>query len=332
MVQKESSYGTPVTGSETFLPVKPGTLFKGYPELIENSNVIASRLKQAPNQGRRLRTGTITMDMWPTLIGLVTELHLGASSNADNGDDSYIHYWLHPITGVNAGASWTVHQAVGASVADQFDGVKSNNMIIRADSSGNAEVELECVGQGLTEDVARETSFSYPSNATSPPMYFGDAYITLTDSGGSDTILLCANSIEIQLPMNYDTERFKICSSASNEIKEPVFNGIAGCTVTMNVDADRYLISRARDFTQMDLFIKFANNNYEPGSTPTYGYWQIEIPAVRLAPDTEIPTTEDRTQMDITFECGYGGTTTNSGTDEVMYEVKVVDAVADYAG
>ena len=222
MVQKESAYGTPVTGSETFLPVKPGTLFKGYPEPIENSNVIASRLKQAPNQGRRMRTGTITMDMWPTLMGLVTELHLGASSNADNGDGSYIHYWLHPITGNNAGASWTVHQCVGASVGDQFDGVKSNNMIIRSDSSGNAEVELECVGQGLTEDIARETSFSYPSNATSPPMYFGDAYITLTDSGGSDTILLCANSIEIQLPMNYDTERFKICSSASNEIKDGV--------------------------------------------------------------------------------------------------------------
>jgi hypothetical protein len=331
-VQKEVTYGTAVTGSETFLPIKFGSLFKGHPEIIENNDMIASRLKQDPNKGRLIRRGTIDMSMWPTLIGMLAELHLGASSDAAVGDGAYTHTWLAPTSGVNTGTSWTVHQAVGASVADQFDGVKSDVMVIRSDTSGNCEMSIECIGQGLTEDVARETTFSYPANATNPPLNFSNASITLTDSGGSDTILVCANSFEISLPLNHDLERFKICSSASAEISEPVFNAIPGCTISMNIDADRYMITRARDFTKMSLDISITSVLSQAGSTPTYHSFALEIPGVRLAPDTEIPTTEDRTQMDVTFECGYGGTTTGSGAANVMYEMRIVDATAAYAG
>ena len=329
-IQKETTYGTAVTSSMTLLPIKPGSLLKGYPELIENSNLIASRLKQAPNQGRLIRSGSFQMDCWPTLMGLIFEWHLGASSDNDEGDGAYTHYWLCPISGVNTGVSHTVQQAVGSSVADQFDGVKSDNLTLTQDSQTNAQMSMDVVAQGLTEGVSRISSFSYPSNSSNPPFNFGHASITLTV--GSDTVLTCANNIEVGLPLNHDTERFKICSSASAEIKEPVFNGIPGATVSVNVHADRYFMTYARSYQQFDLTITWTHTTSEAGSTPTYHSMVLEFPGVRLSPDTEIPTTEDRTQMDLTFECGYGGTSTNSGSDTVQYEVRVVDATAAYAG
>jgi len=82
----------------------------------------------------------------------------------------------------------------------------------------------------------------------------------------------------------------------------------------------------------MSMSIAITSSISEAGSSPTYHALTFEIPAVRLAPDTTIPTTEDRTQMDVNFECGYGGTTTGSGAAEVMYEVRLVDATAAYAG
>jgi len=300
-IKKESVYGTPVTTSMVDLPVIPGTLFKGYPELIENSNIIASRLKQDPNQGRLIRTGSIEMDAWPTLLGHFCELHWGTSANAGDASAGYTHTWLAPVSGTNSGVSWTVQQAVGASVADQFDGVVSDSLTFSSDTSGNIKLAGEFVGQGLTEDVTRATSWSFPANSTDPPLYFGNAQIVLTDSNGTDTILLCANSFELSFPMNLDLERFKICASASAEIKEPVFNAIPGCTLSMNIDADRYMMTRARAFTEMSMVITIASVISEAGSTPTYSTITFEIPAVRLAPDTEIPTTEDRTQMDVNF-------------------------------
>lgn len=324
--QKEIDYGTAVTSSMTDLPTKPGTILKSYGEPIENDDLINDRMAQEPDEGRKKRTLTLMCQGWPTRLGDLLNLHFGAAAGStDNLDGSYENYWLTPTTGVNTGVSWTIQQAIAGMLADQVDGIKSDNLTITQDTSNNMQIASDLVGQGETLGVARASSFSYPARSTNPPFKFGHAKIVLTDTGGSDTILICANSLEIAFPMNHDIERYKICAAASSEISEPVFNGRPGATITMNIDADRYALDRARSYSNLSMVITWTHSTSQAGSTPTYHTLEVEYPRVRFAPDAEIPTTTDRVQMDVTFNV-YASTSTNSGSTNVMYEVRYTDS------
>ena len=56
----------------------------------------------------------------------------------------------------------------------------------------------------------------------------------------------------------------------------------------------------------------------------------FELPACRLAPETTLPMGNDRQNMDLTFTCNYGGTTTNSGAAIVPWEIRLTDAIATH--
>lgn len=325
--QAESTYGTDATGSETALPIKEGSLMKAFPEAIENANIISSRLKQDVQKGRIVVEGQIVMDVWPTLIGdLITQLLGAAAGSTDVLDGAYNSHWFIPKTGVRVGKSMTIQQALGDDLADQFAGCIIDSMTITQDNQGNAEVTFGIRGQGYTEDVARDTSLTYPVSSTNPPFMFGHASITAIPSGGSQ-VTLCADSLSLTINMNHQLERYKICSTASGaEIAQPVYNSIPTVELSMNVDADQYVVEYARNHTQWDITVDWLHTVSQAGSTPTYHRLSFELPGCLAAPDTEIPAANDRVNMDITFDCGFGGTTTNSGADEYMGEIRVTDA------
>ena len=329
--QAETTYGTAATGSETALPIKEGSLIKAYPEAIENANIISSRLKQDVQKGRIVVDGQIVMDSWPTIMGGLINQFLGAAAgDTAVGDGAYTHHWFIPKSGVRVGKSMTIHQALGTNLADQFDGCIIDSATISQDNAGNLECTFAIRGQGYTQDVARETSLTYPVSSTNPPFMFGHASITATPSGGNE-VTMCAESLSITINLNHQLDRYKICSSASGaEISQPVFNSIPTIEVSMTVDADQYLMEYARAHTQWDMTIDWTHTVSEAGTTPTYHQMSFELPGCLLAPDTEIPASNDRVTMSASFNCGYGGTTTNSGSVEYMGEVRLVDATAAY--
>ena len=329
-IQKEVTYGTDLVSSMTDIPTKEGTDLVGFTANIENANQISSRLLQDPDLGRQIRTGTIVLDTWPTLIGLFFNLFLGTSSDAAVGDGAFTHTWLSPVAGERIGKSFTAQQAKGIDLANQMAGGVINELVFDQDSEGNLQVTANCVFQSLTEDVARVVSFTFPDSSTDPSFNFGNVAFTITPSGGS-ALTTCANSFTLTLSLNYDLERFKMCETASDEIREPVFTSIPTAVLSMNVDAEDDFVKKARNHTEYSVDIDITSTISEPGTTPTFANLAFEFPGCRLNPETTIPSDNDRTNMDLEFNCGHGGTTTGSGGNEVMWETRVVDATAAYA-
>ena len=66
-IQRETTYGTPVMSSPIYLPILPDTDILYDNQRIENANQIGSRIKQLPNEGRKLVSGAINMDAYPDL-------------------------------------------------------------------------------------------------------------------------------------------------------------------------------------------------------------------------------------------------------------------------
>lgn len=323
--QAETTYKTPATGSEIDLPAKEGSLIKAYPEDIENMNIIADRTKQVPQSGRIIVEGQIIMDMWPTLLGGLFVWAFGAAAGSSAvGDGAYTNYWFIPKTGLNAGKSATITQALGILLADRFDGCVIDSFTISQDNQGNAELTLQIRGAGYTEDIARETTWSFPVSSSNPPFNFGQAKITATPSGGSQ-VTLCADSLSVTVNFNHNLDRYKVCSAVSaGEIEQPTYNSIPSVEISMNVDADQYLIEYARSRTQWDITIDWTSTIAQAGSTPTYYAFATEFPGCLLAPDTEIPNSNDYLNMDLSFDCSFGGTTTNSGAAIYQGEMRLV--------
>ncbi len=317
--QKEVSYGTAVTNAMTLLPVLPGSLFKSRPQLIENKNLIGSRIKQAGCIGRYIRDGQIVMDAYPTLIGGIMNIFLGASTDATTEADVYLHTWLLPITGERIGKSMTVQQAIGGDRALQIDGVTITDIEISGDNTGNVKITLNCVGQGETVGVSRITTFTYPSIC---PFHFGNVVVTM-NSGGAITAQY--NSFNLKLDLGYTKEEFRLGSS---EIIQPLYQTIPSGQLTLNVDADNQFMTFARANAAADIEITMTNTTLL-GAT-AYSQLIIEMDDARLSPETIIPGENDRLNMDLTFDL-YGGTTTGSGTDLVLAEIRVQDATAAYA-
>jgi len=328
--QAEVTYGTAATGSEIDLPIKSGTLLKGYPEQIENNNIIASRFKQDVNSGRIVVDGSIVMDIYPTLIGAIMNQIFGAATSAAVGDGAYTHYLYIPKTGIRIGKSITVNQAVGDDLADTFKGVIIDSFTINQDNAGNTEITLVTRGQDYTEDTARETTWSYPSSSSNPPFMFGHASITFVPAGGTQ-ITTCANSLSITVNLNHELDRYKICSSANGaKISQPIYKSIPSVEVSMNVDADQFFMQYARSHTKFDLIVDWTHTVSEAGTTPTYHNLALEFPECLLPADTEIANENDLVSMDLSLDCSYGGTTTNSGAAEYMGEIRWTDATATY--
>ena len=329
--QPETTYGTAATGSEIDLPIKDGTEFTAYPEPIENQNIINDRTKQDVQKGRIMVDGTLVVDGWPTLIGgLLNQFFGAANGTTDVLDGAYTHNWLVPKTGFLVGKSFTGTQAEGVWEADQLTGCVINSMTFTQDNQGNLEISMEYTGQNFTENITRETTFTFPASATNPPFMFGHASIVATKPD-SDTVKFCADTLSITYNWNHNTDRFKVCSSASGGKKDqPTFESIPSIEVTMTVDADQYAVEEARDHGKWDLVIDWTHSVSQAGSTPTYHQLTHELPGCLLAPDTKPNSGNDYLMMDLTFDCSFGGTTTNSGGATVQGEVRLTDATASY--
>ena len=330
--QPETTYGTAATGSEIDLPVKEGTEFTAYPERIDNANIINDRTEQDPQQGRIVVEGQIVMDGWPTLLGGIIQQMFGAENGVtDNLDGSYTHNWLVPKTGFRVGKSCTLTQALGVLLADQLPGCVFDSVTIAQDNPGNQEWTVAYRGQNYTENIARETTFSFPSSSSNPPFNFGHASITATPSG-QDQVTLCADSLSLTINFNHNLERYKVCSTASGaKIDQPTFSDRPAVELTMSVDNDQYITEYARSHTSWAVTLDWTHTTSQAGSTPTYHQFTTEWPSCRLDPATAAPNSNEYLMQDLTFNCSYGGTTTNSSGATVMGELRLTDATASYS-
>ena len=316
--QKETTYGTGVVSSMIDLPVKNNSLMKAMVENIENQNLLASRLKQAPNSGRVVVNGEVSMDLAPTLLGDLLEIFLGgATSSGPTDTAAYTHYWLSPDSGERIAESMTFQQAVGADTAVTFDGVKIVGMTLSGAVGENVLITFEVVGQGYIEDVARIGSFSYP---TTIPFSFITCSLTEASAGA-----ISMNSFSATIDLGYEKERFKLGSA---ELVNPVFTTIPTCTFSCNIDADEQWVENARDHTALDLTLTLTHATTIPSASSTKYTLILEMPGCRLAPETAIENSSERLSMDLEFEAGYGGSTTN-GTDK-MFEISLIDGDATH--
>jgi len=323
--EKETVFNTPVVSSMTVLPIKEDSTLIGYSEMIENANIVASRLKQDPDLGRVVcPPATMIMDWYPDLVGGLLNILFGTSSDTDNLDGSYAHYWLQSIdcSVQRIAKSMTMQQAVGGDLSDQFTGVKIHSLVLDADTQGNLQVTFNVQPKEYTEDVARITTFVLPATI---PFNWSFAGVTVTPSGDS-AIDVDVNTMSITIDYSYDTERYKFGEAS---IKNSVFNTLPVVTASFNIDAQKIFVTHARAHKLFELDVVFTSTE-DAGSSTKYSL-TLELPGCRLNADTSIPQGNDRRFMDLEFDCTYGGTTTNSGADEVMFEANIVDAVAAYA-
>jgi hypothetical protein len=319
--QKEVSYGTKVTNSMILLPLRDGDWMKSVSQMIENTNKISSRIKQLPDIGNKLRNGDLPMDLAYSLIGGLFNVAFGAASSAGPTDGTYIHTWLAPISGTSDGGSMTWQQAKGIGTGDSFDGVKIIGFTLSGSVGEKILLTLKTLGQGLTEGESRISTFSYPSEI---PALMSHLTISATPNGGSATNYH-ASSFNFDFNFGYPDDYFKV---GSDEIREPVFNTIPNATLTVELEADRAMVTDARAHKTYAIDLAFTSTENAAGSTK----WltEIEIPEALIDPETDIPVADDLLQISLPFTL-YGGTTTGSGTDEVIAEFRVKDTTASYS-
>lgn len=321
-IQKETTWGTGVTSSMTLLPAMSGSSFSGFPENIENDNVISSRVKQIPNQGRFKCSFEIQMKLHPTLIGLAMNLFLGTSTDAGPVDSTYTHTWLVPITGTKVGKSFTMQVAHGGDTAVQYVGCVFTKFGLKADNNGHIILTFSGVAKSYTTGIARISSFSYPSAI---PLNFSMLTLNIDPADAAAFDQPC-NSVEFEVDLNYELENFK---TGSAYINNPVFKGIPSTMLKCNIDADKQFREAAQSHTLYANLITMASTEYAAGTT-TYKTI-IEIPKAKLNPETVIPFDNDRLSVDLDFDCSYGSTTTGSSSAVVQAEIRVVDATTAYA-
>ena len=320
-IQKETTWGTAVTDSMTDLPCLPGSTFETFYENIENENVIASRVKQTPDQGRQYARFSLQMKLPYTLIGEILELFLGGASSSGPTDSTYTHTWLTPITGTSIGESFTLQVAKGGAKAEQLAGCVIKTFRLTTDNQGALVVAIEGVAKLYTPGVARVSSWSYPSGI---PGNFSDVVLNL-DNGVDSAFDQPCNSLEISIDTGLKVDNFKTGSIYTNE---PIFETIPSIMLSCNVDADIQFKTAANANTQYAITVTATAKEYAAGTT--YSSLAFEIPVGILNPETSIPFENDNLSMDLEFDCSYGGTTTGSGGAVVGAEVRVVDATATH--
>ena len=323
-IQNEGAYGTPLVDGMTDVKQLPETLITLNNMNIENANVIGSRIKQAPDTGRKRVEGTIELDQDPTIMGEVYEWLLGAAASSGAATTGYTHIWLSPITGSEAGTSKTIQQAIGGNTVDQFDGCVATGLTLTSDNESNQKCSIPVVGQGHTGDVARVSSWTF---GAIPAYYFGMTSAVITVDG-FDAYTQKIDSYEYTIDMGYDTEQYKL--GASGEIDRPCFNGLTLGTLKMTIDADRNFMDWARAHTEMKIVLTTTHTTLA-GSASGYYTTEIELPVCRLKPETVIPNTNEKVKMDLELDL-YGGTTTNSSGSVRAFEIRQLDATDTYTG
>lgn len=147
-VQKETAYKTQTVSSLTYLPVSEGSIMYER-KRIEQKNIINSRIRQKEDLGREtVGPSDLTMPLNPSLMGMLFNLFIGAETavTGDGSSTAYAHTFLMPITGTNAGVSWTLRQAIGAALADQFNGIKATKIMIKTDNEKNIMATISLIG------------------------------------------------------------------------------------------------------------------------------------------------------------------------------------------
>jgi hypothetical protein len=322
-LQKESAYNTPLTNAMKDLKILPETAIKLTNEIIENLNQVNSRIKQDPNTaGRIIVAGQIAMDIDPTVIGALMDLALDQSAVSGAAGTGYTHTYLAPVSGDKVANSFTIQQAMGGALADQFNGCIITGFEISSDNQKNQTITFDIVGCSNTADVARATSFSF---GAVQPFSFGQTSISLVFDGFT-TYVQKVNSMKLKINLGYLTENYKL---GSRYIEQPVFKSIPTAELTLQVDADATLLEFARSQAACAITITTTHSVLAGSSSGAYSYI-IEIPKARIKSDQELKNSNERLVMDLGFDI-YGGTTTGSGTANVPFEIRVVDAVATYA-
>lgn len=318
--QKEDTFGVKKTDSMTLLPARDGDWMKSVSQRIENLIKKNSRIPQSPDIGNKLRNGDVPLDLAYSLIGGLLNVMLGAASTTDNGDGTFTHAWLSPISGVSVGGSMTVQQAKGAVLADSFDGVKIVGFSLGGSVGEKVLLTIRTLGQGLTQDEARISTFTYPVEI---PALMSHMSISVTPAGGSATNFW-ANSFTFDYNLGYPDSYHK---SGSDEGRDPVFNTIPTASLSIDLEADRAQVLDARSHKNYSIDIAFTSTENAAGTTK----WQmdIEIPQAKIDPETDIPVAGDLLNISLPFMIE-GGTTTNSGANEVLSEFRVTDTTASY--
>lgn len=321
-IQKESTWGTAVTNSMTLLPALPGSTFESIDFEIPNANVISSRLEQVPGIGRQGVKFTLNLNLPFTLIGTILNLFLGTSADSAGASSTYTHTWLTPITGTQIGKSFTMQVAKGGDTAEQYVGCVITSFKMNCDNQGHVKISAEGIGKSYSEGVARISSFSYP---TAIPANFSMLTLNIDPADASAFDQPC-NSIELMVDLGYAKDDYK---TGSRYISNPVFGGIPKMSLKCNITADRQFPVAAHAHTLYDHLISIVSTEMAGGVIP-YAFY-VEIPKAKLKPETTIPFDNDRLEMDLEFNCSFGGTTTGSSSSLVMGEFRVVDATAAYA-
>lgn len=321
--QQEVTYGNGIMTSPIYLPILPDTLIKGWTELIEKGNVINSRLKQNADLGRKIVEGVLTLDIYPDLAGKFFNWLLGLSSNAGGATTGYVHTWLAPANGTERIATcYTLEQAIGEQLATQYEGCILKTLTIKSDNQKNITISAELVGENYTRDKERPESVSISSLI---PYHFGQGTIELTPTG-TTKFVQTVKSFELKFDMNYDTETWYVGSTGK---LQPHFKGIPITTFKTTIDADENFRDYALAQILVDIDIALASGQQAGSESGNYAI-AIELPGCRLSPETEIANSMEYGEMELEFDCSYGGKTTGSPTDDVMFEVRVTDATDTY--
>jgi len=324
--QKETAYDTQTVSSLSALPLTEGTLTYEQSQ-IEKANIINSRIKQTPESGRVLvGPADLTFPLVPDLIGHFINLGFGVEDAVAGDATGYTHTFLMPITGTSDGVSWTIRQAIGTDLADEFNGVKMTKFILKSDNEGYMQIVATLVGVGHDDnDVARESTITISNKKF---MTFGDGLIEITPSGVSQ-FTQKVNSFEIEFNWGYDEDgaRFKV---GSREADTPIFGTIPSVMFKCEIDAKRCYEDWAELIHQFKIDVTLTSEEIiGAGSTP-YSM-AIEIPTLILASATRRENAVDNIPMSLEFTA-LGGTTTGSGATSVAAEIRVVDATATYTG
>ena len=319
--QKETTYGTGLTDSMTDLCIKAGSKAVGMTRKIENELICGDRLMNEPNSGNKENKFNLIVDCAPGIMGLLHNLFLGAATTGVVADSLYTHIWLCPTSGVRVGTSSTLQSAIGANLADQFDGCTITKMIVRGRVNENLEITLEGVAQTKTSDVARVSSFTYPSDA---PFNLSHLVADINPNGASN-FTQDLDEFELTLDLTYDGERFK---SGSTEITQPVFNAIPSVSLSLTHDADPKFQDYADALTDCFVTLTFTHTILV-GTSSVYAY-EVELPKCYIEAESQPDFAPEYLKQTTVWNCGAGAASTDSSSVEVMFQVKVEDGTATY--
>ncbi|MDR1453891.1 MAG: hypothetical protein LBJ25_07975 [Candidatus Margulisbacteria bacterium] len=320
--QKETAYNTPATDGMQLVPWSEGQINSVVAD-IENNLILGDRLKQAPCAGRISHSGELTFYLYPNLLGMWLDLFIGNGTDVDNSDGSYTHKWLTPLTGSTAPNSFTAHQALGDDLAKVFSGGKITSIVIASDNEGDQTIQLNTFFKSALYDQERFQTFLFDRLC---PYRFGETKVFITPSGGAEAEYK-ANSYELNIDLGYNTEDYKLGGFEVDSFK---FNTAPTVTLAVNIPADDAFLKAAREKKQFSIrLVTQSAQKVSADSQATYGT-EIILPGCRLSADTEIPNGTERINMDLSFDCSYGGVTPASGAAKTMFEIGHTDSTESY--